>query len=1537
MKSWKIIKGLGQGGAGGVWLATTPEGQEVAVKVLSPSPGSSLSSFQEEVQILVRLKHPSLVPILGYQKESRAIFGEEKGPCYWMERVEGRPILEAAKGASAQQMLEWLVEALEALSYLESQRVVHGDLSPNNILIDRRGKIRVLDFGSAVFGDKAAIASMATLPYMAPERIDGLSLPASDLFSLGTIFYEIIAGRHPRYSSANTKSLQDVMKEASPLVFENAIAARVIDRMIASDLGQRFASAASALSALRSEAPVKEDAQAPYHSALMLGAEAEFEKFQKALTSMKAAPKVIFFHGITGVGKSRFLREASFQGALQGFEMSEIKIDSCLERPLSEGVTLLKSLEKYPLDELARLLTLRRIGLSKGALLILEWNDDGLSPEKRVFFDDLVQWPGGEEIHLRNLNQKRTEELLRGALGNKFNEADVGKIFRLTGGNPRLVLEVVGVLRADPQADLSSLGSAQEILESRWEVLSASQKKILTALSLTSLPADLASLRESVEAKSASELFADLKDLIHRDLVAYVPDADGYAPATELLRDAVLDGVSNKEKTPWHRRWLAALKTRPYPDPQRLYHALALGDVEEAAAGLSPTVESLVAHGRNEDALGLVQQAKSFRFEADLRSRLLRAEINLLNDLGQYEKALVACEEWISLNASDEPTPLRTVKYWLVTAMNHQSLGHHDEAQKRLERCLTEGSKLGVAEGRSFLIRAHSLLGVEAERRGDYENARIHFSQGLALSEKKDRRRAEILRNQAVAESASGRWKEARDLLEESRKIYREESFPDGEFAAHLQEGILALDHDASDVAEKAYRQAEAVAERCGNPLLLASVWHNRSVMARKRGMLAEAVNLLSQSRRIFQALSSRSDLAESLSQSAIVEASVGRFANAESFLKQLKTMSEGMKGLEDLVSETDGLIRELRDGQMAPIKEKAPGPDLWTSHWNRELALRLLVQEGKRPDQIELLLEEFYLRLPDDLKISFVDRSDYKKYGEKAGTVQSGSSAAKTVAWSPRFLQRLRELTDTLLTEDNMTRVLQKLMDTALELADTENGFLLLQDKNTKDGPIPGFLVAAARNIKKEDLQGLDYAISLSAVRDALKSGKPVVTDNALQDPRYREARSVVLSGLKSIIALPVKGPKGVIQGVFYLDHRLRVGRFDEEVLSWLEVFADIASLTLQKGRMIEDLKKSNRKLSHQIEEQATDASKMRRELEEARRLLKYRYSDIIGKSRPMLEVLSLVDRITDSKVPVWIFGESGTGKEAIARSLHFNGPRAGKPFVTENCSALPESLLESELFGHKKGAFTHATADKKGILQYADGGTIFLDEIADMSLNLQAKLLRFLQEGEIRPIGSNSVVKVDVRVVSASNKDLARLVAEGKFREDLFYRLNGVTVALPPLRERLEDLPLLADHFLKMIAEREKKPQVSISPQAMDLFLKYSWPGNVRELQNTLETAALFAEKGEIHPRSLKFKTALTGDAAAKPVAEPLKPADQAEPKLIEVLTAIRDNCFHKGDAAKALGISRRNLYTRLARYGIASDLKTIKLAIEKYLTPR
>jgi DNA-binding NtrC family response regulator len=318
-----------------------------------------------------------------------------------------------------------------------------------------------------------------------------------------------------------------------------------------------------------------------------------------------------------------------------------------------------------------------------------------------------------------------------------------------------------------------------------------------------------------------------------------------------------------------------------------------------------------------------------------------------------------------------------------------------------------------------------------------------------------------------------------------------------------------------------------------------------------------------------------------------------------------------------------------------------------------------------------------------------------------------------------------------------------------------------------------------------------------------------------------------------------------------------------------------------------------------------------LRRELDR-----RYSFSEIIGTSEALQRVFRLVEKVAATNTNILVYGESGTGKELVARAIHHNSPRADRPFVAINCGALPETLLESELFGHTKGAFTGATNARPGLFRSAEGGTVFLDEIGEISQALQVRLLRAVQEHEVTPLGSNAPERFDARIICATNRDLEREVTEGRFREDLFYRLNVIELHLPPLRERREDIPLLARHFVKRTAREQEQPEKPIEPEAMTAFINYNWPGNVRELQNAIERA--FTLSGEaIDADSLPPRVrASAGTHPAVLDPDGLRPTlDEVERRyILDTLASVNHD---KARAANILGIDLSTLYRKLKRY--------------------
>ncbi|MGE0614015.1 MAG: sigma 54-interacting transcriptional regulator [Bacteriovoracia bacterium] len=388
----------------------------------------------------------------------------------------------------------------------------------------------------------------------------------------------------------------------------------------------------------------------------------------------------------------------------------------------------------------------------------------------------------------------------------------------------------------------------------------------------------------------------------------------------------------------------------------------------------------------------------------------------------------------------------------------------------------------------------------------------------------------------------------------------------------------------------------------------------------------------------------------------------------------------------------------------------------------------------------------------------------------------------------------------------------------------------------------------------------------------------------------------------------------------------------FDENDVITLEAVASQLAVAVSNRKLFSETRDFSLRLQKAVDDKTVELRKAHERILQQQKLLQRENKalktmvnqenqniDTIGQSPAILSTLTMVDKIAPTTATVLIQGESGTGKELIARRLHFKSDRAGNAYVTVNCGALQESLLESELFGHEKGAFTGAVGQKIGLVETADGGTLFLDEIGEMSLGIQAKLLRFLQDGEFYRIGGKKPMKVDVRVVSATNRDLELEVKENRFREDLFYRMNTITLRMPPLRKRKEDIPMLVEYFLKNSRFGSSTQIKRVDPRVMDVLKNYDWPGNIRELQNTIERMKILSENHEIRLDDIPFgirspRAGSTKDGGAEYNASmPLEELEKSH-----ILKALDFNHGNKTKTAQSLGITIKTLYNKLYRYG-------------------
>jgi transcriptional regulator with GAF, ATPase, and Fis domain len=461
----------------------------------------------------------------------------------------------------------------------------------------------------------------------------------------------------------------------------------------------------------------------------------------------------------------------------------------------------------------------------------------------------------------------------------------------------------------------------------------------------------------------------------------------------------------------------------------------------------------------------------------------------------------------------------------------------------------------------------------------------------------------------------------------------------------------------------------------------------------------------------------------------------------------------------------------------------------------------------------------------------------------------------------------------------------------------------ILLRSDSDKDR----FALAVSRARTKDPARatGADpVRASRAVLRRVLADRAAVLTANAQE---ALSSESILGGQILSILAIPLWRGDDII-GLIQSDNRASAGMFSETDLEVGLLLAAQASLAIDNATLFQRLRVA--------EERARGENVYLRRKEQ-----KIKFDNIIGDSAAMKDVFAKLERVIDTRATVCIDGETGTGKELIASAVHHQSQRRDKLFVAQNCAALPENLLESELFGHKRGAFTSADSDKKGLFEIADGGTLFLDEMGEMPLTLQSKLLRVLQEGTIRPVGATNEMQVDVRILCATNRDLSAEVEKGRFRQDLYYRLMVFPITLPPLRERREDVPALAAHFLKRYAEEYRVELPGFTQDALDALSAYNWPGNIRELENEIQRLVIQAEPGhwieitDLSPRLRKIEGTITRIAPQKGTLKEMM--DQVERFLLT--EALRDHGGNKTKTAVTLGITREGLHKKLAKFGV------------------
>lgn len=493
-----------------------------------------------------------------------------------------------------------------------------------------------------------------------------------------------------------------------------------------------------------------------------------------------------------------------------------------------------------------------------------------------------------------------------------------------------------------------------------------------------------------------------------------------------------------------------------------------------------------------------------------------------------------------------------------------------------------------------------------------------------------------------------------------------------------------------------------------------------------------------------------------------------------------------------------------------------------------------------------------------------------------------------------------LFEIGKALIAETNLEKLLPLAIDKVLAETQAERGMIIVYGEGGE------LIFETARHLSQKDIAKPEFEISKTIIASVRASGQAVVIKNALDDPKLEASVSIPRLRLLSVACAPLLA-EGKVFGVIYIDNRNLVAAFEESTGRLLAQFAELISAAAHNALERRRLLARQRELQKELAEQQG-------------------YGALLGRGAPMLEVFKLIEKVAPTDTTVLITGETGCGKELVARELHRQSLRREFEFVALNCAALPENLLESELFGYEKGAFTGADRKHRGQVEVAEKGTLFLDEIGEMSPALQAKLLRLLQSGEYKPLGSETGRQANVRVLAATHRDLRGRIAEGLFREDLFYRLNVIELKLPPLRERGEDVLLMAEYFLARFARQSSSPRKRLSEEARALLERHSFPGNVRELENLMQRAAILSEGEEIQADDLPITiTPAAAAASAEKTHSNFMLAKQGVIEKFErefIAASLRETRGNISEAARRAGMYKKNLIEKMKQYEIKRE---------------
>ncbi|MBX7148953.1 sigma 54-interacting transcriptional regulator [bacterium] len=1584
---YSIIRPLGGGLSGEVFAVADDDGEK-ALKFLKKvqfnvSKDEALQSFKNEFSILSELNHPHIARILDFGFDTR----QEKY-FFTTELVCGRDFFAATAESSFDEIEMLAVEVLRALNYLHSRGIFHLDIKPQNVLVGEEGgvkKAKLIDFGLAGFANPRK--KVGTPAYMAPEVILGGTLDGrTDLYSFGVLLYKVLTRQNPFASKNARESLErhrtlipQAPSEVSPLVPK--FWDRIVLRLLAKNPTDRYPEASAVIRDINFLNNKNHDVETmdtrlsylPEKGVLIARDKQEkvfHDMFKSIFTEHQSLlARLLIISGKTGTGKSRLLSEFKYHSQLSNVPVYGWSSFS-REKKTPPFCLVIDTTDQVPVQEVNRLL------------------------QKHAHDEILLLWAVEEcpaqlaqcqIIKLEHFNKLELAEYISMVTGlSSPPQKLIDGLHKRTEGNPLFVTELLKTMLAsnmllnasgrwasntfqDIDINFEKIQIPQTLLgllNKRYQALAVDEQTLLEWLTIFNRPL---SVDEFKELTAFQNVEAELLKLTSLGLVERTSREKHYFFSNLLMRDAILADMTADKMGRMHNDAALFVKKNNGDHDDYLYHMgrgtnhslavdalLKLSETQTQNDQFLQAIESVSMAWKRAQNLDLALQirvetrlAECFILARDYKNAVHHYQH--LSDIHETDPVLKNLpyvfqiqeklgDLFVKLDQLDRARELfekallslknqkeRTVERMVIEnhlASIHMREGRLDEAESIFERNQALWNGFDLANQQK--VTNNKLAQVKSMKK-DYAGAICQILSDIAFYEKIQdsyllTKTYHFLGDLYYSQMLNAGGSERVGLKEEALKAF----FKCTEISKKIQAHDLML-RSYNGMAnlyyvEKEYKSSLEYYERA-------------LALARTQEEFQSASAIATNMGNIFKLLKNYADAYSHF----VYAINTLESLNPKNYYTWLYLFNAHVE-LSETFRDTGDAVQALEHLNIAEgIIQKNPSLEAYRFWIHLETAKTELKNNNRVAAEESLARAETLALQPHELeelskfKASLIgqeNKADMKPEEE----VMNSVTKYETILQINKFIN----------SEHNPELLLKMVLNYALELSGAETGMVLLINE------AGDFDIKATVNTP--NVNSLSN-FSNSVARQVLNTGKEAIIADALADDRFTSSQSIVLSEMKSVLCLPIRSKNRTI-GVFYLDNRFKTDAFLNADIKVLNAFCDQVGIALENARLISGYEGIKKKLEEQLEKTSEELThvKERLDIEISAYLTKYSYDNIISKSEAMGEIFKLLDKITETNLSVYLFGASGTGKELIARALHYNNKaRSQKRFVAINCGAIPANLIESELFGYKAGAFTGAVKDKKGLFEEAHGGTIFLDEIGELDLSLQVKLLRVLQEGEVRKIGDTHSVKVDVRVVCASHKDIAKMVSEQKFREDLFYRLCQITVAIPPLADRREDIPVLCEHFIeKYRTENKMDASIKASPEFMKALLAHNWPGNIRELENLISVACALREGGHltlasIPPTHALFKNKADSNVAylsktLKQIANPEKEINIDEKNIynpgrawasyeaLVIAACFKLNDFKKSSTADMLDISASTFYKKIKDYDLDNPSNTL-----------